>query len=405
MDERLTRHFKRVFGPLRLSWEQVLELALPAGHAPHVRRHRAELIVSRVQLVCALFAVLTPLWIAVDYAVFPWPLWGILAVLRAGAALSFAALAWPNDIQRSMRLAYLMLAMMLAIPPIFYLISRPFLAVEMDGMARLVANAYSLLPYVVVAGLSVFPLTAIEVVICSLPVVVVSMIGAMQVASTTLESAVNTVWLLGLVAGVSTFSGMSQLNYMIALINQAAHDRLTGAFTRRSGEETIDLNFRIASRTDTEMAIAFVDVDDFKSINDGYGHEEGDRCLKEVAESLRRALRRSDVLIRWGGEEFVVVLPSTGPMGIYAVLARIADVGLGFRPDGKPITASIGIAERRTDSAEDWNRLVELADHRMYMAKRNGKNCCYGFDDERWAREAAIAALDLSPEREEMSQA
>ncbi|MBF0375138.1 MAG: GGDEF domain-containing protein [Alphaproteobacteria bacterium] len=389
-----------MFGPLRLSWEQVLELTLPAGHAPHVRRHRAELIVSRVQLVCALFAVLTPLWIVVDYAVFPWPLWGILAAMRVGAALSFAALAWPNDAQRSMRLAYLMLALMLAIPPAFYLISRPFLAVEMTGLARLVANAYSLLPYVVVAGLSVFPLTAVEVVICAIPVVAVSMVGALQDSHTTLESAVNTVWLIGLVAGASIFSGMSQLNYMIALINQAAHDRLTGAFTRRSGEETIDLNFRIASRTDTEMTIAFVDVDDFKSINDGFGHDEGDRCLREVAESLRRGLRRSDVLIRWGGEEFVIVLPATGEAGIYAVLARIADLGLGIRPDGRPITASIGISERRADRADDWNRLVDLADHRMYMAKRNGKNCCYGFDDERWAREAAAATLE--PECEDM---
>ncbi len=379
----LADYLKKTFPPLRYSWEQLHELLSPQGHSSHIRRHRAELIISRVHLISLLFAVATPLWIVVDYFVFEFPLWAILAFLRVASGVAFGLLAWMGNGQKSMRWAYMMLWLMLAVPPVFYLVSRPFLLeVPTGGMAGVLAASYSLLPFVVVAGLSIFPLTAIEVVLFSLPVLAVSAIGVAQMPTVGIETVTNTIWLLGLVTGVAVFSGMSQLHYMIALINRAAHDLLTGAFTRRSGEETIDLQFRISSRTGTRLAIGFVDIDDFKSINDSYGHEEGDMALRTVAASLRRILRRSDTLVRWGGEEFVILLPNTDAAGLEVVLKRLREVGLGFRPDGRPITCSLGIAERIADGVDDWVHLIELADQRMYRAKHAGKNTCIAFGEQ-----------------------
>jgi GGDEF domain-containing protein len=83
-------------------------------------------------------------------------------------------------------------------------------------------------------------------------------------------------WLLALITGVSTLAGMSQLAFMIALVRQAIRDPLTGVFSRRSGEETLDLQFTIAQRSNAALSIAFIDLDHFKSINDSFGHEAGD---------------------------------------------------------------------------------------------------------------------------------
>jgi diguanylate cyclase (GGDEF)-like protein len=80
------------------------------------------------------------------------------------------------------------------------------------------------------------------------------------------------------------------------------------------------------------------------------------------------------MLVRWGGEEFVVILPGASGEEARQVLERVRSAGLGQRPDGSLLTASIGVAERVLDNAEDWSRLVEIADQRMYQAKTSGKN-------------------------------
>lgn len=366
----------------RRAWPDLRHLVFWNGHSTHIRRHRGQLIASRVKFVSALFAILTPAWIIIDALVFPWPAWGLLALLRLASAAAFAGLAWIPIERASLRQARAMLTGMLAIPPVFYLASQPLLGgLSEDGIIGIVVNAYALLPFVVVAGLSIFPLTAMEVVIASMPVVAVVIVGSMTQAGTTFVELINSLWLMGLVIGVASFSGMSQLHYMVALINQATRDALTGAFTRRSGEETLDLQFRIAARTAQPMSVIFVDVDFFKSVNDEFGHEAGDRTLRDVAERLAGMLRRSDVLVRWGGEEFVLVLPNTGTKGVNNILSRIAETGFGPRPDGKPITVSMGVAELVLDGAQDWDRLIELSDERMYKAKHGGRNACLGPDE------------------------
>lgn len=85
-------------------------------------------------------------------------------------------------------------------------------------------------------------------------------------------------------------------------------------------------------------------------------------------------LRQSDVLVRWGGEEFVVIMPNTGRQGALTAVERLHERGLGKRPDGTLQTASIGVAEYLHDRPVDWERLVDLADQRMYAAKQSGKN-------------------------------
>lgn len=187
-------------------------------------------------------------------------------------------------------------------------------------------------------------------------------------------------WLLVLITGVSTLASMSQLAFMIALVRQAIRDPLTGVFSRSSGEEVLELElqFIIARRSDAALSIAFIDLDHFKSINDQFGHEAGDKALLDMTGIVSSHLRRGDMLARWGGEEFLLIMPNTGLSQAEAALLRMRSIGFGMRPDSTPLTASIGIAERNADAVTDWKVLVDLADQRMYLAKQGGRDRVVG---------------------------
>lgn len=366
--------FSRVFGEITPT--QFHDLFLTQSHSPLVSRRRAFLIISRVRMVAAVFGFLTPLWIAVDALLFPWPLWGVLAGLRAGASICFLAIAFlfrPND---SIHHAQRALGALLAVPTIFFLISQPALnGYHIVGAAQAVASSYAFLPFVMAAGLSVFPITACEGLLFAAPLMAAT--GSMIVFGIgflPFTSYLGTLWLLGLIAAVATLAGMSQLHFMMALVTQASHDGLTRAYTRRVGEELLEIQFINALRQNIPLALAFIDLDKFKSVNDQFGHEEGDNILRKAADVLRAALRRSDVLVRWGGEEFLVVMPGTDANGARIVVSRLRASGFGLRPDGISQTASIGVSERIADGIDDWQVLVEAADRRMYAGKKAGRN-------------------------------
>lgn len=351
-----------------------------AGHPPLLARRRAEMIISRVRVVAALFAVLTPLWIIVDVLVFAWPVSGMLAAGRLVTSLAFGLLALSYGKSTKMADAYRALALLFGIPTLFFIYSHPLLShFHLVGPAAAIAAGYAFLPFVMVAGLSVFPLTAAESAIFALPVLLAeALVALMQLDMLSWTSHLGAFWLLLLITAVAALAGMSQLSFMISLVGQASHDGLTGCFARASGEELMDIQFHIAARSGAPLAVVFADLDNFKRINDSFGHDAGDRVLIAAAEALRSTLRSGDVLLRWGGEEFAVILPDTDCATAAKVVDRLCERGLGSRPEGGRLTASFGVAERLADCAKDWRQLVEIADQRMYQAKLAGKDRCVG---------------------------
>ncbi|WP_413206275.1 diguanylate cyclase [Rhodospirillum sp. A1_3_36] len=360
------------------------DLVLPLGHSPLVQRRRAILIISRVRWVAMTFAVLTPLWIAVDMVMFPWPLSGILTALRVGATVTFGSIALGFRNTERMRSAMTALALLLAIPCLFFIISVPSLAnFDLTAIQQVFASGYAFLPFVMVAGLAVFPITFVEGVALTAPLIL-SQFGV-AILGFPLEPFnyyLGALWLLALLAIVATLAGMSQLHFMTQLVNQAAHDGLTKVYTRRVGEELLDVQFNSSQRSGLPLSIAFLDLDHFKSVNDRFGHEEGDKTLKRACESLRKVLRRGDIVVRWGGEEFIIMMPNTTGVGALNAILRLRELGLGNRPDGEPQTASIGVAEMVADESADWSELVELADKRMYKAKKSGRDRVVTLNEE-----------------------
>ena len=371
------------------SFNDLSFLVRASAHPSLLARYRAGMIISRVRLVSATFAVLTPLWIVVDYLVFAFPLSVMLGAGRLVTTLAFVALALAYKGSPYMKDAYRSLAIMFIIPTVFFIYSHVSLShFENTGGAAIISAGYAFLPFILVAGLSVFPLTALEGVVFSMPVLFSSaLVALMQTSQMNWSTHIGAFWLLMLIATTATLAGMSQLALMAALVRQANHDPLTQCFNRASGEEIFNLQLSIAERNGTALSVIFIDLDNFKSVNDKYGHDAGDLMLIAAVDAVRGTLRGGDALVRWGGEEFLVVLPNTDSTSAIALLQRLRASGLGLRPDGARVTASYGIAERTVDCAHDGQRLIEIADKRMYQAKHGGK--------DRWVSSEDVPALSV----------
>lgn len=362
--------------PGELTKAEMSWLVLPRRHLPLVTRRRATVIVNRVRLFAFLFAVLTPMWSVVDFVVFPFPLWTNLAGMRIAAALAFASLLVYYRPNGNLFDAYRAMALLFVIPTIFYVASHTILShYQLSGLSAAIGAGYAFLPFVLLAGLSIFPLTLIESIAISSPILIAQAVsGYLRWPVLDWPSFAGAFWLLLLITGVATMAGMSQLAFMLALVRQAIRDPLTGVFSRRSGEEVIELHFTITTRSGAPLALAFFDIDHFKKINDQFGHEAGDKALIDVTAMIGSSLRRGDTLARWGGEEFVLIMPNTSQSQAHGAIKRLREAGFGTRPDGTPLTASIGIAERTVDNTDSWKAMVELADQRMYRAKKDGRD-------------------------------
>ncbi|WP_036666186.1 GGDEF domain-containing protein [Paludibacterium yongneupense] len=362
--------------PGEVSPNEIGWLLSPRLHLPLLKQRRALMISNRVRLFAALFALLTPLWIVVDVATLPSRLWVELAMLRLTTSAAFFWLVWQQPRVGRLTMAYRGMGVLFMLPSLFYLLSNQLLASHhLFGLAAAIGTGYAFLPFVLLAGLAIFPLTLLENLAFAFPILCVYALSfAFNWATVSAPAFGGQFWLLLLLTGVASLASMSQLAFIIALVNQAIHDPLTGCFSRRSGEELLNLQMISARRSQTALTVAFLDIDQFKSINDQFGHEAGDRVLRQIQPRIAACLRRGDTLVRWGGEEFLLLMPHVDMDQALLALERLRQFGLGARPDGSPLTISVGLAERIRDDVRDWKALVDIADSRMYRAKRSGRD-------------------------------
>ncbi|HET6397621.1 MAG TPA: GGDEF domain-containing protein [Pseudoxanthomonas sp.] len=165
------------------------------------------------------------------------------------------------------------------------------------------------------------------------------------------------------------------------LAEQSRRDPLTGVYNRLQMEEVLEREFATAVALQQPLSIAFIDLDDFKQINDRYGHLVGDQVLRQFAQTLQRMLRSTDLVARYGGEEFLVVLSHSNEAAAARVLQRILEE-TAREPmavvDGEPlhVTFSAGLATHDDDASRfaDARSLLQAADDALYGAKREGRN-------------------------------
>lgn len=158
-----------------------------------------------------------------------------------------------------------------------------------------------------------------------------------------------------------------------ALQALAFHDRLTGLNNRSFGEQQLTKAWRQALRYKRPLSVIMADIDHFKRINDTYGHASGDRVLTQFGAALRRSVRGADTLIRWGGEEFLAIIPEADLQTASRLAERIRSTveEMTDAEVGK-ITVSLGVAQLKTEESPD--QLVRRADQALYAAKAGGRN-------------------------------
>lgn len=158
----------------------------------------------------------------------------------------------------------------------------------------------------------------------------------------------------------------------VELEHLATRDSLTGAFNRRQMKELFSKELLRCQRQHRSMGLLLMDLDHFKTINDTYGHQAGDEVLIELVANVNVLLRQSDLLARFGGEEFVVLLPDTSPTEAFAAAERIRAACAA--PRNSPFcTVSIGVTTNQTDT-DTLDAILARADAAMYRAKANGRN-------------------------------
>lgn len=361
---------------VEMSVQEVGWLMRPRGHISLLARRRTTIIVTRARLSAGLFAVLTPLWIIFDVLTFSSEIWIGLAIARLAATAAFVGILLMLRSMESIRDAYHALGLLMTVPMAFFLFTYLHMSqFPLSGVQAAFSTGYAFLPFVVVAGLSIFPLTLIECLSFAAPVLFMQLVAAfMRWPILEWPTLAASFWLLILITGVSAMAGLSQLAFMIVLVREAIRDSMTGCFSRNSGEELLELQFMLSTRSSTPLSLVFIDLDHFKQVNDRFGHDAGDNVLIRASSAIRDELRTGDILVRWGGEEFILILPNSTWLQARQALERLRESGFGMRPDGTPVTASIGIAERVTDGVRKWGDLVEKADARMYLAKQGGRN-------------------------------
>ena len=170
------------------------------------------------------------------------------------------------------------------------------------------------------------------------------------------------------------------------VVHETVHDKLTGLFNRPYFDEAFNQQVALAKRYQEDFSILFLDIDNFKDVNDTFGHMAGDEALKEIAAAINKQKRDSDIAARFGGEEFVLLMTHTDNVSAFIFAERlrkqIENLAITYRDQVFKLTISGGIASFPFNS-QDPKQLLYMADSAVYLAKGSGKNTICHFKEEK----------------------
>ena len=369
-----TQAWSSVLSEIRANERGVLYRA--GAQTMRLTTRRSAIIVARVRLLAAAFALLTPLWGIVDLWTLAPALRLEMAAVRVLASVAFAAILVLAERMHTLRDAYRSLGLLFAVPCAFFLYCSLYAAQHhAEGVFDGFAVGYAYLPFIMLGALAVFPLTLAESgVLVALVLFAQAAAWLPGLATQSWPSALGAIGALAMLGAVAMLAAVSQIGFLYVMFREGLHDNLTGGYSRRAGEELLDLQFTWCRRSQADLSVAIVAPDDFQRLNERYGYEAGDAALRGVTQRLHDSMRAGDILVRWTGNEFLAVMPLASRAQAAAAVQRLLAGGLGTLPDGKAVTASIGIADRTGDQAEDWWMLVDAAASRAAAARQAGGN-------------------------------
>ncbi|TVQ84785.1 MAG: GGDEF domain-containing protein [Micavibrio sp.] len=344
-------------------------------HSVALKISRAEIIKARITLCSMIIAALMLFWIPVD-VFFLGKDSMFLVYARVLSAVLLAALIL-YTVRHARQSGFLLpLFLLFFIPAVFFSYTNFFFsALDIQDMPAFVIIAYLFLPFLIAMLLCFFPLTALECFAFSAFICFITFVaGGIDSSPAVVFKEQKVIFILVIFCGIASIAGISHLLSIKTLLVYSTHDQLTGCLRRDYGLKMLETVFEISQRERKNLSVVFIDLDNFKQVNDRFGHDAGDAVLKETGKNLSRILRRQDMVIRWGGEEFVLVFPGLSAENIDGVFLRLRATALAGRPDSTPQTASCGVAESQEKDVTSIQTLLDLADQRMFQAKEKGKN-------------------------------
>ena len=343
-------------------------------HSEDFKRTRADYIVMRLRFLIFFYAAAILLWIPFDYLLLRpehfvsmlLPRFLMTAFLLLLGRLTFRPLS-------SNQVHYILVLTFLA-AGIFYF---AIMQVLNQGVAEIPLAGYNLMPLLIVSMLGVFPLT-LDWGMAIIAVVMVPFLG-LETARGQLITAgtANLLWIFMMLGGVSLWVQSSQLLMLLRLYRESTLDPLTGLFNRRVLMRLLTSEIDQLGERKSTFSLMMFDLDRFKRINDNHGHLVGDKVLKTAALIIQHGLRAHDIVARFGGEEFVVVLPNCNTKEAVAIAERIRENCYSTHltaPTGEDIQISTSVGVTEYVQGEAIEVTLNRVDEFLYKAKELGRN-------------------------------
>ncbi len=305
------------------SLQDMNDLLSADEHPAYMRSHRAELLLERIRFLASLFAVLVPLWLVVDYWLLPLNLFWPILVIRLISTLHFVYLATFRANQPSLNSSLFVLVGMLLNLPLTFFAATQFLTSATPDTLAPVFQLYALLPYIALGLLGLFPLTLMECAALALPLTLIPMTSMSFLSPLPFAELFPTLWLLVIIFSIVLFASSIQLQHMIALTTRPDYDPVTGAQTRKSGNQTLARAFQRARLQNETLSVALIDLDDTQQIIAQYDYETFAHVIQEAGEILHASLRHNDILVHWSEKVFMLILPGADCQGGRVIAQRI----------------------------------------------------------------------------------
>lgn len=338
---------------------------------------RTSYITIRLWFMCMFFALSVPIFSGFDFVLFPNAEALALLAARIVLSLSLFSLAYLLKIRALVNTVRLVMPLAFLSPMIFYVAS---MMIVSDLPKDEIPSIFAMLPYFILAMLGLFPLTISGGVIVVVCILIPFTSYEIFFVDQSIWLLVNSIWLFLLFAGISLWLQVGQLSMLMKLYRESTVDPLTKLINRR-------VLLRLAQRSNEGQqvySLIMFDLDRFKRINDNHGHAVGDKVLVNVAKVIQEELRTTDIVARFGGEEFVAVLPNIELSDAKNIANRVAlsisrqSVILDDNAELK-VTSSVGVTQRR--QGETLDETLKRADDLLYFAKNNGRDQVICDDD------------------------
>lgn len=351
------------------------------NHSNDFNGTRSEHIESRLRLIAISFGLMAPFWIPIDYLFLSETHFYQMAGMRAIFSAAMIGIALWNGTSHSIQMSRLRMALLMLPPGLFYIASMQLLNGAVTNESLMIG--YTFFPYLMVVMLAIFPLTMLEGAFFTLCIALFAMTPHALSGQLFTMEALSDLWLLGLMAGICMWPGMTQLHMLMTLYRQATRDPLTRLVNRRVLMTQLNQQIERTQRKEGKhpLSILLMDLDRFKRVNDTYGHLTGDQVLINFSSLLQEQCKGNAIIGRYGGEEFMIVLPDTAAEEAEKIATsinhacRLRAVPLDPEHHEQPslsYSVSIGVGQLQQDDSD--LTLIERVDEGLYQAKTEGRD-------------------------------